>query len=92
MELMPLTEKQSITLVETVLGGTLEELSADVMWDASGGNPRFLRHIVEGPSMPQRCTKSTESGSCADARPSPRAWPRCSKTVSTTSATTSSMR
>jgi DNA-binding CsgD family transcriptional regulator len=47
-ELMPFSKKQSIALVEAVLGGTLEGLSADVMWDASGGNPLFLRHMVEG--------------------------------------------
>ena len=47
-ELMPFTKEQSIALVEAVLGGTLEGLSADVMWDASGGNPLFLRHMVEG--------------------------------------------
>jgi DNA-binding NarL/FixJ family response regulator len=48
LELMPLTKQQSIALIESVLGGTLEGLSADVMWDASGGNPLFLRHMVEG--------------------------------------------
>jgi DNA-binding CsgD family transcriptional regulator len=47
-ELTPFTKQQSITLVESVLGGTLEGLSADVMWDSSGGNPMFLRHLVEG--------------------------------------------
>jgi DNA-binding CsgD family transcriptional regulator len=47
-ELMPFSKEQSIALVEAVLGGTLEGLSADVMWDASGGNPLFLRHMVEG--------------------------------------------
>ena len=31
-ELQPFTKQQSIALVETVLGGTLEGLSADVMW------------------------------------------------------------
>jgi DNA-binding CsgD family transcriptional regulator len=48
VELMPFSKEQSIALVEAVLGGTLEGLSADVMWDASGGNPLFLRHMVEG--------------------------------------------
>lgn len=48
LDLMPFTKQQSIALVESVLGGTLEGLSADVMWDASGGNPLFLRHMVEG--------------------------------------------
>ena len=47
-DLQPLSKDQSIVLVETVLGGTLEGLSADVMWTASGGNPLFLRHMVEG--------------------------------------------
>ena len=47
-ELQPFTKQQSIALVESVLGGTLEGLSADVMWESSGGNPLFLRHMVEG--------------------------------------------
>ena len=30
-----------------MLGGPLEELSANVIWSQSGGNPLFLRHMVE---------------------------------------------
>ena len=48
VELQPFAKDQSIALVEAVLGGTLEGLSADVMWESSGGNPLFLRHLVEG--------------------------------------------
>jgi len=48
LELQPFTKEQSIALVESVLGGTLEGLSADIMWESSGGNPLFLRHLVEG--------------------------------------------
>jgi DNA-binding NarL/FixJ family response regulator len=48
LELQPFTKQQSIALIEAVLGGTLEGLSADVMWESSGGNPLFLRHMVEG--------------------------------------------
>jgi DNA-binding NarL/FixJ family response regulator len=48
VELQPFTKQQTIALVERVLGGTLEGLSADVMWESSGGNPLFLRHMVEG--------------------------------------------
>ena len=48
LELQPFTKQQTIALVEKVLGGTLEGLSADVMWESSGGNPLFLRHMVEG--------------------------------------------
>lgn len=48
LELTPFTKQQSTRLVETVLGGALEGLSADVMWEATGGNPLFLRNLVEG--------------------------------------------
>ncbi|MGW5385345.1 LuxR C-terminal-related transcriptional regulator [Nocardia sp. NPDC003963] len=48
IELAPFTEQQCTQLVEAVLGGALEGLSADVMWESSGGNPLFLRNLVEG--------------------------------------------
>jgi DNA-binding NarL/FixJ family response regulator len=48
LELQALSKEQSIALVEQVLHGTLEELSADALWEASGGNPLFLRYTVEG--------------------------------------------
>ena len=35
-------------LIEQALGGRLEGLSADLMWQASGGNALFVRHLVEG--------------------------------------------
>lgn len=47
-ELHPFTKQQSVAVVESVLGGTVEGLSAEVMWASSGGNPLFLRHLVEG--------------------------------------------
>ncbi|TFV61587.1 helix-turn-helix transcriptional regulator [Mycobacterium sp. PS03-16] len=48
IELGPFTRSQCASLVEAVLGGTLEGLSADMMWAASNGNPLYLRHLVEG--------------------------------------------
>ncbi|MGC4963515.1 LuxR C-terminal-related transcriptional regulator [Gordonia sp. DT101] len=48
IELQPLGKDECTTLVERVLGGTLEGLSADVIWESSGGNPLFLRNMVEG--------------------------------------------
>ncbi len=48
LTLVPFTKQQSVELVESVLGGRLEGLSADLMWDASGGNALFLRHLVDG--------------------------------------------
>ncbi|MBD0323311.1 MAG: helix-turn-helix transcriptional regulator, partial [Aldersonia sp.] len=47
LDLSPFTKQQSIGLVEDVLGGKLEGLSADLMWEASGGNALFLHHLVE---------------------------------------------
>ncbi|HEY9313316.1 LuxR C-terminal-related transcriptional regulator [Williamsia sp.] len=46
--LSPFSKEQSVELIESVLGGHLEGLSADVIWDASGGNALFLHHLVEG--------------------------------------------
>lgn len=46
--LSPFTKDQSVDLIESVLGGQLEEHSANLMWEASGGNALFLRHLVEG--------------------------------------------
>jgi DNA-binding CsgD family transcriptional regulator len=48
IELAPFSKTQSVRLVESVVGGRLEGLSADLMWESSGGNPLFLRHLVEG--------------------------------------------
>ncbi|MFW0795026.1 LuxR C-terminal-related transcriptional regulator [Gordonia sp. CPCC 205515] len=48
IELSPLGKDECTALVEKVLGGTLEGLSADVMWESSSGNPLFLRNMVEG--------------------------------------------
>lgn len=48
LELQALSKEQSIALVESVLHGTLEDLSADALWESSGGNPLFLRYTVEG--------------------------------------------
>ncbi|MGV9670832.1 LuxR C-terminal-related transcriptional regulator [Gordonia sp. NPDC003504] len=48
IELEPLRKDECTSLVEKVLGGTLEGLSADVMWESSNGNPLFLRNMVEG--------------------------------------------
>lgn len=46
--LSPFTKEQSVDLIESVLGGQLEEHSANLMWEASGGNALFLRHMVDG--------------------------------------------
>ena len=46
--LTPFNKEQCVTLIEQALGGRVEGLSADLMWDASGGNALFLRHLVEG--------------------------------------------
>jgi DNA-binding CsgD family transcriptional regulator len=46
--LRPFTKGQCVWLIEQALGGRVEGLSADLMWEASGGNALFVRHLVEG--------------------------------------------
>jgi DNA-binding CsgD family transcriptional regulator len=48
LHLMPFTREQCVKLIEEALGGRVEGLSADLMWEASGGNALFVRHLVEG--------------------------------------------
>ena len=48
LNLTPFTKDQCVTLIEEALGGRVEGLSADLMWEASGGNALFVRHLVEG--------------------------------------------
>ncbi|WP_225726058.1 MULTISPECIES: LuxR family transcriptional regulator [unclassified Nocardia] len=48
IDLRPFTQRQSVQLVEEMLGGQLEGFTANLMWESSGGNALFLRHLVEG--------------------------------------------
>jgi DNA-binding CsgD family transcriptional regulator len=48
LDVTPLTRPEAIALVEAALGGRLEELSADLIWQASIGNPLYVRHLIEG--------------------------------------------
>ncbi|MEV6429107.1 LuxR C-terminal-related transcriptional regulator [Nocardia sp. NPDC051463] len=48
IDLSPFTQRQSVDLVESMLGGQLEGFTANLMWESSGGNALFLRHLVEG--------------------------------------------
>ncbi|MBL1072875.1 helix-turn-helix transcriptional regulator [Nocardia sp. 2] len=48
IDLSPFTQRQSVELVESMLGGQLEGFTANLMWESSGGNALFLRHLVEG--------------------------------------------
>lgn len=48
MDLRPFTQRQSIELAESMLGGQLEGFTANLMWESSGGNALFLRHLIEG--------------------------------------------
>ncbi len=48
VDLQPFTQRQSVALVESMLGGQLEGFTANLMWESSGGNALFLRHLVEG--------------------------------------------
>jgi len=48
LHLTPFTKQQCVGLIEEALGDRVEGLSADLMWEASGGNALFVRHLIEG--------------------------------------------
>ncbi|MCX5045190.1 LuxR C-terminal-related transcriptional regulator [Aldersonia sp. NBC_00410] len=48
IDLTPFTKQQSVELVEAMLSGPLEGLSAELIWEASAGNALYLRHLVDG--------------------------------------------
>ncbi len=48
IELQPFNRTEVTELVEKVLGGPLETVSADRLYQVSQGNPLFVRHLVEG--------------------------------------------
>jgi DNA-binding NarL/FixJ family response regulator len=48
LHLTPFTKDECVGLIEQALGGRVEGLSSDLMWEASGGNALFVRHLVEG--------------------------------------------
>jgi DNA-binding NarL/FixJ family response regulator/DNA replicative helicase MCM subunit Mcm2 (Cdc46/Mcm family) len=48
LHLTAFTKDECVGLIEEALGGRVEGLSSDLMWQASGGNALFVRHLVEG--------------------------------------------
>ncbi|MBJ8339580.1 helix-turn-helix transcriptional regulator [Antrihabitans sp. YC3-6] len=48
VDLSPFSRDEIVDVVETVLQGPLEDVSADRLLQTSQGNPLFLRHLVEG--------------------------------------------
>lgn len=48
LDIGPFTREEVVGLVETALDGHLEDLSAETIWQASGGNGLYVRHLVEG--------------------------------------------
>jgi DNA-binding CsgD family transcriptional regulator len=48
LRLTPFSKRQCLRLVEEALGGRLEGMSGDLMWEASCGNALYIRHLVEG--------------------------------------------
>ncbi|MCX5041981.1 LuxR C-terminal-related transcriptional regulator [Aldersonia sp. NBC_00410] len=48
IDLSPFTRGETAAVVESALGGPVETVSIDRIFETSGGNPLFLRHLVEG--------------------------------------------
>lgn len=57
VDLEPLSKEQSAELAGKTLGGNVEELSVDILWEATGGSPLFLRHLLEGARQAGTLTK-----------------------------------
>ena len=48
LDVGPFDKTESVELIESALAGRLERLSADLVWEASGGNALFMRHLIDG--------------------------------------------
>lgn len=44
----PLSPEQTSLLVQAALGGPVESVTQEHLWNVTQGNPLFLRHVVEG--------------------------------------------
>ena len=84
LHLTPFSKEQCVTLVESALGGRVEGLSADLMWEASGGNALFVRHLVEGALEAGTLSQVRGVWQLRAAPRSPPNWPHCWTAGSTT--------
>lgn len=48
LDVVPLSRNDTVRSIESALGGRLEGLSADLIWQASRGNPSLVRHVTDG--------------------------------------------
>jgi DNA-binding NarL/FixJ family response regulator len=48
LPLMPFNKQQCINQVESALGGRVDGLSAEQIWELTGGNALYVRHLVAG--------------------------------------------
>ncbi|HJT05033.1 MAG TPA: LuxR C-terminal-related transcriptional regulator [Pseudonocardiaceae bacterium] len=48
LELQPLSEDETTSLIEAVLGGPLDSVAARRLWSITRGNALYLRQLVEG--------------------------------------------
>ncbi len=48
LDIAAFSRAEVVALAEEALGGRLEGLSADLIWQASGGNALYVRHFVDG--------------------------------------------
>ncbi len=48
LEVQPLSEQETAVLLEEVLSGPVDSSAARRLWILTGGNPLFLRHLVDG--------------------------------------------
>ena len=62
LDLQPLSKDDLTALVSATLGGPLDTLAAERLWTLTGGNPLYLRNIVEQEVADGRLTSTTGIG------------------------------
>ncbi len=48
LELQPLSQQETTTLLEAALGGAIDSVAARRLWSITRGNVLYLRHLVDG--------------------------------------------
>ncbi|MBV9057819.1 MAG: helix-turn-helix transcriptional regulator [Pseudonocardiales bacterium] len=48
LELQPLSQNETTTLLEAALGGAIDSIAARRLWSITRGNVLYLRHLVDG--------------------------------------------
>jgi predicted ATPase len=77
LELQPLSEDETASLVEAKLGGPVDSAAARRLWSTTRGNALYLRQLVDGELEAGRLHQVVECGGGRARRSSPPVWWNC---------------